>query len=86
MRYSGPAGRRPRAAIKTTPKQNAAPPPTPVNVVAARTTDAVYYDQYLGHRRGPQQRGAARPGDGLRDGPLFKEGDLVPGGQGAVRY
>ncbi len=46
-------------------KQNAAFPPTPVNVVEARKADAVYYDQYQGTVVALNSGGTAQPGIGF---------------------
>ncbi len=62
-------------------KQNAAPPPTPVSVVSARATDAVYYDQYPATVVALKSVELRAQITGFITGLYFKEGDLVPAGK-----
>lgn len=62
-------------------KKNAAPPPTPVSVVAARTTDAVYYDQYPATVVALNSVEVRSQVTGFVTGLFFKEGDVVPKGK-----
>ena len=61
--------------------KNAAPPPTPVRVVAARTTDAVYYDEYPATAVALNSVELRAQVTGFVTALLFKEGNLVPRGK-----
>jgi membrane fusion protein (multidrug efflux system) len=62
-------------------KKNAAPPPTPVTLVAARTTDAVYYDEYPATVTALNVVELRSQVTGFVTGISFKEGDVVPKGK-----
>lgn len=62
-------------------KPNAAPPPTPVSVAAAKTADAVYYDQYQGTVVALNTVELRSEVSGFITGIFFKEGDVVPKGK-----
>ncbi|MFD1466728.1 efflux RND transporter periplasmic adaptor subunit [Hymenobacter caeli] len=62
-------------------KKNAAPPPVPVSVVAARTTDAVYYDTYPATAVALQSVEVRSQVTGFITALSFKEGELVPKGK-----
>ena len=62
-------------------KQNAAPPPTPVSVVSAHTTDAVYYDQYPATAVALKSVELRSQVTGFITGLYFQEGELVPAGK-----
>ena len=62
-------------------KKNAPPPPTPVSVVAAHTTDAVYYDQYPATVVALKSVELRSQVTGFITGLYFKEGDIVQAGK-----
>ncbi len=62
-------------------KKNAAPPPTPVSVVAARSTDAVYYDEYPATVVALNSVELRAQVTGFVTSLLFKEGTVVKKGQ-----
>ncbi len=62
-------------------KKNAPPPPTPVSVVTARTTDAVYYDQYPATVVALKSVELRSQVTGFITALNFQEGDLVPAGK-----
>ena len=68
------------ACGKKDDKKNA-PPPTPVSVVLAHTTDAVYYDQYPATVVALKSVELRSQVTGFITGLNFKEGDLVPAGK-----
>ena len=61
--------------------QNAAPPPTPVNVTQAKIADAVYYDQYQGTVVAINTIELRSEVAGFITGIFFKDGDVVPKGK-----
>ena len=65
-------------------KKNAAPPPTPVTLVAARTTEAIYYDEYPATVTALKTVELRTQVTGFVTGIYFKEGDVVP--QGKLLY
>ncbi|GAA4498219.1 efflux RND transporter periplasmic adaptor subunit [Hymenobacter ginsengisoli] len=69
------------ACGKQDEKKNAPPPPTPVSVVTARTTDAVYYDQYPATVVALKSVELRSQVTGFITGLYFQEGDLVPAGK-----
>ncbi len=62
-------------------KKNAAPPPTPVTLVAARTTEAIYYDEYPATVVALNTVELRTQVTGFVTGIYFKEGDVVPKGK-----
>ncbi|KAA9332037.1 efflux RND transporter periplasmic adaptor subunit [Hymenobacter busanensis] len=60
---------------------SAAPPPTPVGLTAARTTDAVYYDEYPATVVALNTVELRAQVSGFVTGIFFKEGELVPKGK-----
>lgn len=62
-------------------KKNAPPPPTPVSVVKAYMTDAVYYDQYPATVVALKSVELRSQVTGFITALNFKEGDLVPAGK-----
>ncbi|MDF2431657.1 MAG: rane fusion protein multidrug efflux system [Mucilaginibacter sp.] len=62
-------------------KQNAAPPPTPVNVTEAKKAEAVYYDQYQGTVVALNSVELRSEVSGFITGMFFKEGEVVPKGK-----
>jgi RND family efflux transporter MFP subunit len=62
-------------------KKNAAPPPTPVALVAARTTEAIYYDEYPATVVALNTVELRTQVTGFVTGIYFKEGDVVPKGK-----
>lgn len=62
-------------------KQNAALPPTPVNVAEAKKADAVYYDQYQGTVVALNSVELRSQVSGFITGMFFKEGEVVPKGK-----
>jgi RND family efflux transporter MFP subunit len=62
-------------------KKNAAPPPTAVSVVEAKTTDAVYYDQYPATVVALKTVELRSQVTGFITSLNFQEGDLVPAGK-----
>jgi membrane fusion protein (multidrug efflux system) len=62
-------------------KKNAAPPATPVTLVAAQTTDAVYYDNFPATVVGLNIVELRSQVTGFVTGITFKEGDVVPKGK-----
>ncbi|MDO7846588.1 efflux RND transporter periplasmic adaptor subunit [Hymenobacter sp. M29] len=62
-------------------KKNAAPPPTSVTLVAARTTEAVYYDEYPATVTALNVVELRSQVTGFVTGISFKEGDVVPKGK-----
>jgi RND family efflux transporter MFP subunit len=62
-------------------KKNAAPPPTPVTLVAARTTEAVYYDEYPATVTALNVVELRSQVTGFVTGISFKEGDVVTKGK-----
>jgi RND family efflux transporter MFP subunit len=69
------------ACGKKDDKKNAAPPPTPVSVVTARTTDAVYYDQYPATVVALKSVELRSQVTGFITGLYFQEGEFVPAGK-----
>jgi len=62
-------------------KKNAPPPPTPVSVVTAHVTDAVYYDQYPATVVALKSVELRSQVTGFITALNFQEGDLVPAGK-----
>lgn len=62
-------------------KKNAAPPPTPVALVAARTADAVYYDEYPATVVALNSVELRTQVTGFVTGIYFKEGEVVAKGK-----
>ena len=62
------------------PKQDAALPPTPVNVIEAKTADALYYDKYQGTVVALNSVELRSQVSGFITGIFFKEGDVVKKG------
>ncbi len=62
-------------------QKNAAPPPTPVSVEAARATDAIYYDQYPATVVALNSVELRAQVTGFVTGLSFKEGEVVPKGK-----
>ena len=62
-------------------KKNASPPPTSVTLVAARTTEAVYYDEYPATVTALSMVELRTQVTGFVTGIYFKEGDVVPKGK-----
>ena len=62
-------------------KQDAAPPPTAVNVAEAKLGDALYYDQYQGTVVSLNNVELRAQVSGLITGIFFKEGDVVQKGK-----
>lgn len=62
-------------------KKNAPPPPTPVSVVTAHVTDAVYYDQYPATVVALKSVELRSQVMGFITALNFQEGDLVPAGK-----
>jgi RND family efflux transporter MFP subunit len=62
-------------------KKNAAPPPTPVTLAAARTTEAVYYDEYPATVVALNTVELRSQATGFVTGVYFKEGEVVPKGK-----
>lgn len=62
-------------------KKNAAPPATPVTLVAARTTEAVYYDSYPATVVALNSVELRSQVTGFVTGITFKEGEVVPKGK-----
>lgn len=62
-------------------KPNAALPPTPVSVAAAKTAEAVYYDQYTGTVVALNTVELRAQVSGFITGIFFKEGEVVPKGK-----
>jgi membrane fusion protein (multidrug efflux system) len=62
-------------------KQNTAIPATPVNVTAAKTGDAVYYDNYQGTVSALNIVELRSEVTGFITGIFFKEGEVVPKGK-----
>jgi membrane fusion protein (multidrug efflux system) len=62
-------------------KKNAAPPPTPVTLVAARTTEAIYYDEYPATVTALNVVELRSQVTGFVTGISFKEGDVVSKGK-----
>jgi RND family efflux transporter MFP subunit len=65
---------------KKAAKQNAALPPTPVNVIEAEKADALYYDQYQGTVTSLNSVELRSQVSGFITGIFFKEGDVVKKG------
>jgi RND family efflux transporter MFP subunit len=61
-------------------KQNAAPPPTPVNVAEVKKADALYYDNYQGKVVALNSVELRSQVGGFITGIFFKEGDVVTKG------
>ncbi|MDB4904632.1 MAG: efflux transporter periplasmic adaptor subunit [Mucilaginibacter sp.] len=61
--------------------QNAAPPPTPVNVTQAKIADAVYYDQYQGTVVAINTVELRSQVTGFITGIFFRDGDVVRKGK-----
>ena len=61
--------------------KNAAPPPTPVSVVAARTTDAIYYNEYPATAVALKSVELRSQVTGFITALNFQEGELVPKGK-----
>ena len=62
-------------------KPNAAPPPTPVSVAAAKTANAVYYDKFQGTVVAVNSVELRSEVAGFITGIFFKEGSVVPKGK-----
>ncbi|TYZ14349.1 efflux RND transporter periplasmic adaptor subunit [Hymenobacter lutimineralis] len=62
-------------------QKNAAPPPTPVTLVTARTTDAVYYDDYPATVVAINNVELRSQITGFVTAISFKEGEIVPKGK-----
>jgi RND family efflux transporter MFP subunit len=62
------------------PKQDAAPPATPVNVIEAKKADAIYYDKYQGTVVALNSVELRSQVSGFITGIFFKEGDVVTKG------
>ncbi|QHS57420.1 efflux RND transporter periplasmic adaptor subunit [Mucilaginibacter sp. 14171R-50] len=62
------------------PKQDAALPPTPVNVIEAKKADALYYDKYQGTVVALNAVELRSQVGGFITGIFFKEGDVVKKG------
>lgn len=62
-------------------KQNAAPPPTPVNVTEAKKAEAIYYDQYQGSVVALNTVELRSQVTGFITGIFFKEGEIVTKGK-----
>lgn len=62
-------------------KKNAAPPATPVNLTAARTTEAIYYDEYPATVVALNTVELRTQVTGFVTGIFFKEGEVVPKGK-----
>lgn len=69
------------ACGKKDEKKNAPPPPTAVSVVTARTTDAIYFDQYPATVVALKTVELRSQVTGFVTALLFKEGDVVPAGK-----
>ncbi|HEK20465.1 MAG TPA: biotin/lipoyl-binding protein, partial [Bacteroidetes bacterium] len=61
-------------------KQNAAPPPTSVNVIEAKKADALYYDDYQGTVVALNTTELRSQVAGFITGIFFKEGTVVQKG------
>lgn len=68
-------------ACKQKAKQNAEPPPTPVNVADAKTSEAVYYDQYQGSVVALSTVELRSQVTGFITGIFFNEGEVVTKGK-----
>lgn len=68
-------------SCQQSPKQNAVLPPTPVSVAAAKTGEAVYYDQYQGTVSALNIVELRSEVGGFITGIFFKEGDVVEKGK-----
>lgn len=77
----GPAALLMWVSCKQAAKQNAALPPTPVNLVSAVKADAVYYDQYPGTVVALNSVELRSQVAGYLTGIFFKEGDVVEKGK-----
>lgn len=62
------------------PQQDAAPPATPVNIIAAEKADAIYYDKYQGTVIALNSVELRSQVAGFITGIFFKEGDVVKKG------
>jgi RND family efflux transporter MFP subunit len=62
-------------------KQNAALPPTPVNVAVAKKAEAIYYDQYQGTVVALNSVELRSQVAGFITGIFFREGEVVPKGK-----
>jgi RND family efflux transporter MFP subunit len=62
-------------------KQNAAPPPTPVNVTEAKKAEAIYYDKYQGSVIALNTVELRSQVTGFITGIFFKEGEIVTKGK-----
>ena len=62
-------------------KKNAPPPATPVTLVDARTTEAVYYDEYPATVTALSSVELRAQATGFVTGIFFKEGEVVPKGK-----
>ncbi|MDB5007038.1 MAG: efflux transporter periplasmic adaptor subunit [Mucilaginibacter sp.] len=62
-------------------KQSTALPPTPVNVIAAKKAEAIYYDQYQGTVVALNSVELRSEVAGFITGIFFKEGEVVPKGK-----
>ena len=62
-------------------QKNAAPPPTSVTLAPARTTEAVYYDEYPATVTALSRVELRAQATGFVTGVFFKEGDVVPKGK-----
>ncbi|RZL08345.1 MAG: efflux RND transporter periplasmic adaptor subunit, partial [Hymenobacter sp.] len=69
------------ACGKKEEKKNAAPPPTPVSVITASTSPAVYYDQYPATVVALKTVELRSQVTGFITSLNFQEGDLVPAGK-----
>ncbi|MBK0378770.1 efflux RND transporter periplasmic adaptor subunit [Mucilaginibacter segetis] len=68
------------SACHNTQKQDQAPPATPVNVITAQKSDAVYYDNYQGAVTALNSVELRSQVGGFITGIFFKEGDVVTKG------
>jgi RND family efflux transporter MFP subunit len=62
-------------------KKNAAPPATPVTLAAARTTEAIYYDEYPATVTALKTVELRTQVTGFVTGIYFKEGEVMPKGK-----
>ena len=62
-------------------KKNAAPPATPVTLAAARTTEAIYYDEYPATVTALKTVELRTQVTGFVTGIFFEEGEVVPKGK-----
>ena len=79
--WIGPLAALTIASCEKKAKPNTALPPTPVNVVAAKTAAATYYDPYQGAVVALNNVELRSEVSGFITGIFFKEGDVVPKGK-----